>query len=48
MNCRDDWESVNDELDIYWQQEAMIQRERVRATDEADGFVAPEEEEIWE
>jgi hypothetical protein len=33
-----------DELDIYWHQEAVKQRERIRRTDEADGYFAPEQE----
>ena len=30
--------------DILWEQEALKQRERIRRTDEADGYFAPEQE----
>jgi hypothetical protein len=34
-----------DELDIYWEQEALKQRDRIRRTDEADGYYQQEEDE---
>lgn len=33
------------EDDIAWQMEAMLDRERRRTTDEADGFYQPKEDE---
>ena len=33
------------ELDIFWNEEALKQRERIRRTDEADGYFAPEQQE---
>ena len=30
--------------DILWEQEALKQRERIRRTDEEDGYFAPEQE----
>jgi hypothetical protein len=34
-----------DEWEIVWREEAMRQRERIRRTDEADGYFKQEEEE---
>jgi len=44
---RQDWESVSetDYGDFLIEEEAMIKRERIRRTDEADGYFAPQEDE---